>query len=647
MTEQQTVKQALQMERLQAALDTVHHLVPALEEVIAGGDEARQRAIKMIADGALSLRTSKLNEDEIEAFIKHPYVLRKVQGKIDTYDLIIPKMVDVQMGWLESTNEAYNIFRVNRYVDWLGDLPEKIKQELDWKDGPDLQIEGDFLKGSEKDQAAAWIKYRPHLLHQDKTKGIQINPKRIFLLLAEMIKDGILPFTPKPVDPADIIQDPIVRITLRDYQQEAWSQFLTYSMMGIFMPPSVGKTYLALWGMTHLKGPHLVSVPSKILREQWTDRIEYLTDLKKDDFFVMTYQKAIKVGKSIKDLGLHVIDEVHHLPANQFAALSQITSKWRMGLTASPFREDGRDNFIYALTGYPWGLGWDKFKKLGLIKSPTCEVYILKNIQAKLSKLGSLLEVPMKTIIFADGIALGASIAAKHKIPHIHGATKGGRVSQIQEALVSVVSRVGDEGLSIPELRRVIEIDFLAGSRRQELQRFGRLLHGEEEGEYYILMTVEEYASHKKRLFSIMDKGFNVKINREGVSDKSLQQAGETRHRPKIRPVETTTVDQSISKLQSYVVQTPETIAGILAMPGIQNIKKRMTKAQIKFWDLLLKTDGTWYKRSRLPMIIGYGSVDSMRKALDFTYLINQGWIEVGKIDKETAYRTNMSTRMQ
>ncbi len=75
-----------------------------------------------------------------------------------------------------------------------------------------------------------------------------------------------------------------------------------------------------------------------------------------------------------------------------------------------------------------------------------------------------------------------------------------------------MVSRVGDEGISLPDIRRVIEVDFLYGSRRQEAQRMGRLFHGKEPGEHIILMTERELESYEKRLYSIYEKGWHIKI---------------------------------------------------------------------------------------------------------------------------------------
>ena len=62
----------------------------------------------------------------------------------------------------------------------------------------------------------------------------------------------------------------------------------------------------------------------------------------------------------------------------------------------------------------------------------------------------------------------------------------------------------------MPNIKRVIEIAFLYGSRRQEGQRLGRLFHSEKKGKYIILMTDEEFEKHEKRLYSIYEKGFRI-----------------------------------------------------------------------------------------------------------------------------------------
>ena len=89
------------------------------------------------------------------------------------------------------------------------------------------------------------------------------------------------------------------------------------------------------------------------------------------------------------------------------------------------------------------------------------------------------------------------------------------RLEMVEKHPKLIVSRVFDEGVSLPDLRAVIEYDFLGGSRRQEAQRAGRLLHSVYEGtEYHIIMTPEELEKYGKRLQSLYARDFEIKILR-------------------------------------------------------------------------------------------------------------------------------------
>jgi len=182
--------------------------------------------------------------------------------------------------------------------------------------------------------------------------------------------------------------------------------------------------------------------------------------------------------------------------------------------SATPYREDGRTDYIFALTGFPIGLSWDNLIELGVLEIPDVRVYIVSDWRAKQTKLKEILAIgDKKTIIFCDSIQLGNRVSKDLGVPFVHGQTSK-RLEIINESDVSIVSRVGDEGISIPELQRIIEIDFLFGSRRQEGQRLGRLFHGEEKGEHFILMTEKEFEDYGKRLHSITEKGIKLEIIR-------------------------------------------------------------------------------------------------------------------------------------
>lgn len=166
------------------------------------------------------------------------------------------------------------------------------------------------------------------------------------------------------------------------------------------------------------------------------------------------------------------------------------------------------------MTGYPIGLNWDELIRLKVVSVPTFKLYIVKSYHDKLKKLDELLKIPLKTIVFCDSIQLGKQISARYGIPFIYGETKD-RLETIRESDICVVSRVGDEGISVGDIERVIEVAFLKGSRRQESQRFGRLMHAQEkEPEHIIIMTEKELEKHEKRLYAIYERGFRIEIIR-------------------------------------------------------------------------------------------------------------------------------------
>lgn len=297
---------------------------------------------------------------------------------------------------------------------------------------------------------------------------------------------------------------------LREYQTEAWDKFLETGAVGVYWAFSAGKTFFGMYAIQKIKGRKLVVVPTRTLVEQWEQRIRKYTDTYYDTD-VVTYHAFHKIMD--KEYNLAIFDECHHLPANMFSKMSTIKAKYRIGLSGTPYREDGRTDYIFALTGFPVGLSWENLIELGIIEEPDIKLYVLSDLREKMKKLQELLTTQKKTIIFCDSISLGNRISKEFEIPHVHGGSSK-RIEVIEESDVTVVSRVGDEGLSIPDIERVIEIDFLYGSRRQEGQRMGRLFHGKEKGEHIILMSEKEYEEHNKRLYSIYEKGFRIEVIR-------------------------------------------------------------------------------------------------------------------------------------
>jgi DNA excision repair protein ERCC-3 len=467
-----------------------------------------------IMDYVVASKAVQFKPEELEAFLKQPYVLLP-RGEAEWY-LILPRFIDMQVGWLERQTSTYSIFIVNRQIVWLADIPAFLKEELDLEAPFKVLVQEDMLSTDIANVEEIWQRYRTHLVRREGPGQIRIKPGHHFLLLASLIRDGVLPFNPRSIDSSDLRDNVPTKFELLDYQRVAWEAFTRYGNIGVFWPPRGGKTFLGMYALSRLKGKKLIVVPTLTLLEQWQDRIKQWTGLSQGEVDIVTYHAFGKVRA--RDYTLTIYDECHRLPANQFSRLATIKTKYRMGLSATPWREDGRAEYIFALTGFPLGLDWQSFLKMQLFHKPSVDLYIVRNITEKTGWVARFLADKKRTMIFCDGIDKGKELSRRFGLDFIYSETKR-RLEKIHQAIMAnpkhalVISRVGDEGVSLAKIERIIEFDFLFGSRRQEMQRLGRLFHSDYEGEHVILMTAEEYARYKKRLYAIYEKGFEIKVH--------------------------------------------------------------------------------------------------------------------------------------
>jgi len=479
----------------------IDKLIGSLQKV---RDELEEELNKRI----IQFQTMNYSVDELNNFLEEPYCI--LPKRKDTYWIIVPKFVNFQVGWLEHETSSYYIYAVNRYVQWIAHIPPKLKQKLKFPEPLPFKVIDGILLTGKKYQDKAWSKYREFLLRREGEDRIRIKKGYEFQLIAKLVEDGIMPFIPQPVIKEDLRD--YTKIKLRDYQQRAWNEFIDKGAVGIFWSFGAGKSLFGIYALARIKGEKLVVVPTLTLKEQWENRIKEYIPKYKDEITISTYHSYSKIKG--KNYSLIIFDECHHLPASTFIRLSTLKRKYTIGLSGSPFREDGREAYIFALTGFPVGLSWDELLKLRVVKTPTFKLYIVKSRELKIRKLRELLQIPLKTIIFCDSINLGKRISEKFSLPFVYGETKS-RLEIIKQAQQCVVSRVGDEGLSLPDIERVIEIAFLAGSRMQESQRFGRLMHtSKKEPEHILIMTEEEFEKYNKRLYAITERGFRIEIIR-------------------------------------------------------------------------------------------------------------------------------------
>lgn len=450
-----------------------------------------------------NLVKTKFEGKSLKHFMDQPYVL--IPKDTGEWYVVVPKFIDMQVGWLEKSTKSYNVFVVNQYIAWLTDIPNDLQEKLGLEPPRPVRVQNGAIFPSEYSEEF-WERYRRYLYRREEGK-IRIQKGYEFRLLAAMIRDSFLPFPYKKVD-SDLLQEADIGFSLRDYQRRAWEKFRELGALGVYWPFGAGKTFLGLYAIAHLKGPKLVVVPTRTLKEQWIERLDEYVG-RDAQVTVETYRSYSKVKD--KEYNLVVFDECHRLPANTFSRLATLKTKYRLGLSATPYREDGRTEYIFALTGYPIGIDWNKLFEQNFVRKPVVTVYLFETPHQKKVKLEKLLKEPMKTLIFCDSIELGKNLSEKHDIPFVYGETTN-RLEIIRKNQTAIVSRVGDEGLSVHDIERVIEIDFLYGSRRQEAQRVGRLLHSQEPGQHIVLMTDGEFERFEKRFYSLYEKGFKIDI---------------------------------------------------------------------------------------------------------------------------------------
>jgi len=497
----------------------------ALEETIRRRRQILEHEIKERAD---EVRWSRFRPEYLPHFIEEPYVTEPFridkQGRVLEWRVFVPKMVEFHVGRLERATHSFNCFVVNQYMRWFAEIPPELEERFPSIE-VELKVHDGLLVSPSGQMEQTWDRYKKFLLKRVGPGRMQIKKGSEWELIAQILEDGGLPFVPMGVNPEDLRKRSKPGFALnegwemRDYQQEAWDLFLEYGAIGIYWPFGTGKSEFGLELCDKLKGHKLiVAGASSALREQWKKRLEAMPKPRRDECHIVLLQSKNEINKLIKkhkEFSLIIFDECHHLPAKTFMWLSTLPTKYRLGLTGSPYREDGHINYIMALTGYPHGLSWTKFVTEGIISLAQVQIHVVKKDRYKLSILDQLLQRDLgKTIIFCDSLDLGDSIAKKYGLEWVHGGSTN-RIETIQRNERVVVSRVGDEGISIPEIDTIIEIDFLGGSRAQALQRAGRLQHRvieaeEEPAVHHILMTAEEVEKYGKRVLAYYDKGFKV-----------------------------------------------------------------------------------------------------------------------------------------
>ena len=352
-----------------------------------------------------------------------------------------------------------------------------------------------------------------------------------------------------------------LRVSLRDYQLTWVDRFEEQGDGVLVGPPGSGKTVAAMGAMARVEGETLILVPSRELARQWADALEGHTSLESSQIgqyhggrkevrpvTIATYQIAgMDRHRSLfddREWGLVIFDEVHHVPSDVYRRSTHLQSRHRLGLSASPIREDDRQAEIFTLVGPPIGTDWEALFAAGFVAEPELEIRyvpwgddeeanaysaadgreryrIAAENRGKIDEIRYLLSAHPdgKVLIFVDYLDQGRELSEALSVPFLNGETPHRRRRELlaefraDERDVLVISRVGDEGIDLPTADLAIVASGLGGSRRQGTQRAGRTMRPAGGALVYVLATrgtrEEEFA--RRQLQHLGRKGLSIR----------------------------------------------------------------------------------------------------------------------------------------
>jgi superfamily II DNA or RNA helicase len=150
----------------------------------------------------------------------------------------------------------------------------------------------------------------------------------------------------------------------RPYQQEALDAWTQQRSRGVVvLPTGSGKSLMALMAIDARRRSALVVAPTLDLVRQWYDllRTSFAVpvgvigggDYQVAPLTVTTYDSAYLHMEHLgARFGLVVFDECHHLPSEAYALAARFClAPFRLGLTATPERADGREALLDELVG--------------------------------------------------------------------------------------------------------------------------------------------------------------------------------------------------------------------------------------------------------------------------------------------------------
>ncbi|ADV68790.1 DEAD/DEAH box helicase family protein [Deinococcus maricopensis] len=204
-----------------------------------------------------------------------------------------------------------------------------------------------------------------HLFTWDARAQTHRAPGRAYRTISELLRNHLVAYRDEAAT-YDKLTLPFAReVQPYPHQQEALSAWKRAGRTGlVVLPTGAGKTLVAQLAMRDTPRPTLICVPTLDLLHQWYSgllaafpdaNIGLLGGGSKDEtpILVATYDSAAIHAEDLAGrYALLIFDEAHHLPSDFTRVIADMSlAPYRLGLTATPKRSDGRERDLNDLIG--------------------------------------------------------------------------------------------------------------------------------------------------------------------------------------------------------------------------------------------------------------------------------------------------------